>query len=540
MKLAIYARVSTEQQEKQETINSQLEALREYARVNNHEVHQEYTDEGYSGELLDRPALDHLRDDARKHLFEAVLVHSPDRLSRKYIYAGILQEELLKSGIPIIFLNRPDSKDTPEENLLAGVQGLIAEYEKAKILERTRRGRMHKARSGILVGGLAPYGYHYVKGEKVGRYEIVPEEASTVRLIFDLFLNKEMPIRAIARELTRRGIRPRQGIHWRASSLHKIIRNETYAGTTHYNKHISVEAASHKNGAKYRRIKNTSRRLRTRDLWIPISLSDDLRIIAVKNFGRAQLQLVKNAQLSPRNVKYQYLLRGLVHCGSCDAPFYGAFCKGNMYYRCGNRSRTFPLPRTCMVPMVKGPDLEEAVWSKFSQAIRDPDLIIQQLPKLKTRVINDQSIARDHAAIDKELAIIDTEESRLLDAYRQNVITMDQLKNQMAKIRGRKADLLQEKDHLNRQQSVVPAAAEKGIRDYCAQIARRLDKIENDFEAKRYLLSLALTKVCIKDKAVRIRGVIPGPSASGSPDGCIASTLSANCGHRQPPLPALF
>ena len=121
MRIAIYGRVSTEGQEKEQTIFSQIAALKEYAQNNNHVICGEYLDEGYSGEMLDRPALDRLRDDAKQKLFEAILVHSPDRLSRKFIYLGLLQEEFKKSGIAIIFLNRPDSKDTPEENLLSGV-----------------------------------------------------------------------------------------------------------------------------------------------------------------------------------------------------------------------------------------------------------------------------------------------------------------------------------------------------------------------------------------------------------------------------------
>jgi site-specific DNA recombinase len=154
MRTAIYARVSTEGQEKQETINSQLADLRNYASQINMDIVEEYIDNGYSGELFDRPALDKLRDDAKNRLFSALLVHSPDRLSRKFIHGGIIQEELKKYGITVIFFNKPNSGDTPEDNLLNNIQAAIAEYEKAKILERTRRGKIHKARSGIIMGSI--------------------------------------------------------------------------------------------------------------------------------------------------------------------------------------------------------------------------------------------------------------------------------------------------------------------------------------------------------------------------------------------------
>jgi site-specific DNA recombinase len=123
---------------------------------------------------------------------------------------------LKKCGITIIFLNRPDSKDTPEDNLLSGVQGLIAEYEKAKILERTRRGKIHKAKNGIIVSGTPPYGYRCVDGS----YLIDPNEAEVVKLVFKSFTEDGMKMRSIAKELIRRNIRSRKGGFWRPNVIY--------------------------------------------------------------------------------------------------------------------------------------------------------------------------------------------------------------------------------------------------------------------------------------------------------------------------------
>lgn len=534
MKAAIYARVSTERQEKEQTINSQLQALRDFATKNNHIVYEEYIDEGYSGELLDRPALDKLRDDAKKKLFDLILVHSPDRLSRKYIYLGLVQEDLQKSGVSVTFLNRPDSKDTPEDNLLNGVQGVIAEYEKAKILERTRRGKMHKAGCNILVTSIAPYGYTYITGNKatntVGHYEVQNKEAKVVKLIFDLFVNKRLSIRAIAKELTKRGIPPRQGKNWRTSSLHSIIRNETYTGITYYNKHVRVEAKTRKNGNKYQRTNKTSLRLKPRDQWKPISLPDSLIIIDKKTFDLAQKQLKRNSALSPRNTKYQYLLRGMIKCGSCDSPFYGTPCHGKLFYRCGNKHRTFPLPRECKVSMVKAEDLESVVWNTFCEAIKDPRLITEQIAKLRDKAFrNKDCVIRDLETIDKNLKNTETEENRLLDAYRQNAVTIEQLKDQMAKIQVRKKELEQEKQALHKKQdnSISPLSAKKTINDYCSQIERRLNGLQDDFEGKRYLLSLAINKVILDDRKVRIKGIIPTYTKEQNPT--LGNTASTMC-----------
>lgn len=540
MRVAIYGRVSSEKQEKQETIKSQLQALRDYAKKNNYTIYEEYTDDGYSGELLDRPALDRLRDDAKKKLFEAVLIHSPDRLSRKFIYSGLIQEELGKSHINVIFLNRPDSKDTPEDNLLNGVQGLIAEYEKAKILERTRRGRIHKAKSGILVGGRAPYGYRYISGNKttntVGRYEIIPNEARTVRLIFDLLVNKHLKIRAIARELTNRGITPRQGKQWRTSSLHKIIRNETYIGNVYYNKNILVESATFKNGNKYRRTKKTSHRLRPKDQWIPISLPDSLKIIDKKTFEVAQMQLKKNSEIYDTTTKHKYLLKGLVKCGECDSPFRAEPCHDKLFYRCGNRHRTFPLPKECRASSVRAEKLESVVWDKFCEVIRNPKLIEEQINRLKEKQEKGRSnIGRDIEAIDKELKGMEGEENRLLDAYREHIITIDQLKDQMAKVQEKKKLLDQEKQGLlsKQESSISKLSVKKTINDYCKQVERRLDSLKDDFDGKSYLLHLAINKIVVDGNKVRIKGIIPTAPVEGpTQDDGNLSTILGRCVRR--------
>ncbi|MFH1220690.1 MAG: recombinase family protein, partial [Candidatus Eisenbacteria bacterium] len=380
MKPVTYARVSTEKQEKQETIQSQVVALRTFAGGNGSANCKEYTDDGYTGELLGRPALDRLRDDAKKGLFDTVLVHSPDRLSRSFIHLGILQEELAKAGVKIKYLNRPESKDTPEEKLLENVQGVIAEYEKTKILERTRRGRLHKAQSGFVIGGWAPYGYRYVLGDRnkkePGHYEVAPEEARVVRLIFRMLVHDGLSVRGIAKELVMRGMSPRQGKCWRHGTVQRIVRNETYIGTTYYGKFASVEPKRFRTGAVYRRTKNSSKRLRPKDQWTAIPLPESLEIVDRKTFELAQKQLKVNAERSQRNVKHDYLLRNLFKCGECGAPMYGMASRGRLAYRCGDRARTFPLKSQCRGGSVTARWVEDAVWEKVCEAVANPELIL--------------------------------------------------------------------------------------------------------------------------------------------------------------------
>ena len=165
MEVALYARVSTTRQQLDQTIEQQVERLREY--VAEHpgchlaEKHV-YLDAGYSGAKLNRPALDRLRDLAAEAVFSVVLCLSPDRLSRQYAHQWVLMNELQRAGVEVVFIDQPNIADDPQGQLLLGIKGLFAEYERAMITERLRRGKLYRIRQGRLVNPNPPYGYRYI------------------------------------------------------------------------------------------------------------------------------------------------------------------------------------------------------------------------------------------------------------------------------------------------------------------------------------------------------------------------------------------
>src|SRR6476659_10402247 len=189
LRAAIYARVSSEQQAKEHTIASQIEAIRQRVLGDGLECEPElcFIDDGYSGSTLIRPALERLRDQAAAGGIDRLYVHSPDRLARRYAYQALLVDELQHCGVELVFLNRPLGKG-PEDDLLLQMQGIVAEYERAKILERSRRGKLHAARRGrVSVMAHAPYGYRYVSKGIAGsdaRYEVCLAEAKVVQNMF--------------------------------------------------------------------------------------------------------------------------------------------------------------------------------------------------------------------------------------------------------------------------------------------------------------------------------------------------------------------
>src|SRR5215216_2818230 len=196
---AIYARVSSERQREEGTVASQLAGLRELAAERGLIVSEEFVfcDEGVSGATLTRPALERLRDRAVEGCFEVLLCHAPDRLARRYAYQVLLLEELQRAGVEVIFAKEPERTGTPEDELLRQFQGMIAEYERAQIAERCRRGKLHRARAGavaVLAG--APYGYRYVKKTEHADafYEIDELEAPIVGEIFDRYVEQRESI----------------------------------------------------------------------------------------------------------------------------------------------------------------------------------------------------------------------------------------------------------------------------------------------------------------------------------------------------------
>src|ERR1700681_4239938 len=226
---AIYARVSSDKQREENTIASQTAALIAFAREHQLEVPPEWVieDDGVSGTSLVRPGLERVRDLAAEGLIQVVLAYAPDRLSRRYAYQVLLIEEFARAGVETLFIRSPQGS-TPEDELLVQFQGMIAEYERAQIIERSRRGKRHRARLGevgVLSG--APFGYRFIRKTEhsAARYEINEEQARIVRHIFALYSVEGLSIGAIAQVLNQQGVPTckRRG-RWGRPTVWKMLR----------------------------------------------------------------------------------------------------------------------------------------------------------------------------------------------------------------------------------------------------------------------------------------------------------------------------
>ena len=314
MKVALYARVSTERQQERGTISSQLDALRAAADADGHEVVDEFIDDGYSGSRLDRPALDRLRDAAEAGVLDGVICLAADRLARVYAYQVLIIEELARFGVSVRFLEGPAHGEDPQTTLLVQMQGVIAEYERAKIAERYRRGKLYRARQGEIPFWKTSYGHRRVAPADGGpaRIEVFAPEAEIVRWIFDAYVEKGRSVRQIAFDLLDREIPSPTGKPiWGTSTITRLLNNEAYIGTVYYNRREHFEGA----GPRGARNRKTRSRERPREEWIPIPVP---AIVDRDTFDRVKQVSRDNSKWNPRGAEWGvWLLRGLIECGHC-------------------------------------------------------------------------------------------------------------------------------------------------------------------------------------------------------------------------------
>src|SRR2546425_2823612 len=393
--VAIYARVSSDQPAEAQTIASQVAALRERVAAEGLVLPEamQFLDEGYSGATLIRPALERLRDVIAAGAVDRVYVHSPDRLARKYAYQVLLVDEFRRAGVEVMFLNRELGR-SPEDDLLLQVQGMMAEYERAKIIERHRRGKLHAARVGsvnVLSG--APYGYRYITKHDGGghaRYDLIPDEARVVRQVFEWIGRERLSIGEACRRLMQAGERTRTGrLVWERSGVWALLKNPAYMGRAAFGK------------TRQGPLRPTLRAQRGRPLqprravsdydvpppdWLPIPVP---AIVEPEVFAAVQEQLQENrrhARQSRRGARY--LLQGLLQCQHCGYAFYGKpisrkAAKGKTrtyaYYRClGTDAYRFGGERVCSNAQVRTDLLDVTVWREVQGVLAHPERVAEE------------------------------------------------------------------------------------------------------------------------------------------------------------------
>jgi site-specific DNA recombinase len=508
VRIAIYARVSTEAQEARGTIGSQLEALREAVLAGGDELVGEYVDDGVSGARLDRPGLDALRDAAEGGLFEQLWCLTPDRLSRSYAYQVLISDELARHGVSISYLDAPAIDSDPQARLLTQIQSVIAEYERAKISERSRRGKLFRARAGEAVHWRAPFGYLRVprEGDRPAHLVVNEEQAVVVRRIFADYTTGGLSLRQITLALNREGIGTPTGKCWITSTIGRVLRRETYVGRLHVNTTKMVSDGGP--GARPRQVR------RPKEEWITISCPP---IIDEATFEAAGRTCATNTNFSSRRLnpnEEAWLLRGLVfcECGTRSIVDRGTSSNGSIhYYSCRNRQGIAGPQRTCVQRGVRADGLDAFVFEQISAALLSPEILLagEQAIAAHLPTPDDELLATELARLDRRIDATTAERRRIADLYQAGVIETDELTRRARDIDDRHGRLTSQRDELlaQRHELATNNRLRSRVENFASRVLATLDEL--DFFQRQRLIRLLVERVEVRGWQVDIHLRIP-------------------------------
>lgn len=539
--VALYARVSSDQQAKDHTIDSQLHALRQRISDDGQTLvdHLVFVDDGYSGTTLLRPALERLRDQIAAATIDRLYVLAPDRLARKYAYQVLLLEDFRRAGVEVVFLQQALGT-SPEQDLLLQVQGMIAEYERAKILERSRRGKLQAARRGsINVLHKAPYGYRYIdrhQGQGQAALVIHEAEAHIVRDMFRWVAEENCTLGQVCERLRQAGVAsPRGRESWSRGSVAGVLRNSTYQGSAKYGKTRVCERRPRlrpMKGHPEQPKRATTCRRTTAEEQIDIPTP---AIVSAELFARVAEQMSENQQrhrLGKRGATY--LLQGLVVCASCGHAFYGkpvtSVYKGRRshysYYRCvGCEPYRYGGEKLCSNRQVRTDKLEEAVWQDVCSLLRDPGRLEQEVAR---RLAPSPQAQLENHRLEEEIRRTKAGLARVIDGYENGLIERSDFEQRAGRLRGRLHELTARSEAGAKAQAAVQQA-EDVLAELQAFARRVLDGLaEATWETRRDILRALVKRVEIDTEEVRIVFRIPpqpfvdAPGA-GSMQDCLGS-----------------
>jgi site-specific DNA recombinase len=541
--VAIYARVSSEQQSEAKTIESQLSDLRAQVKALGLVLpsEHEFIDNGYSGSTLIRPALEQLRDVVAAGGIDRLYVHCPDRLARNYAHQVLLLEEFLRAGVEVNFLNR-EVGQTPEDQLLLQVQGMIAEYERAKILERSRRGKRHAAQGGaVSVLSGAPYGYRYVSkrdGDGQARFDVILEEARVVRRVFRWVGQDRCSIGEVCRRLNEAREQTRTGkTVWDRTTVCDMLKNPAYKGSAAFGK-TRVEPLRPRLRAQRGRPMQPKRAVSTHDVprekWMSIPVP---ALIDEALFEAVQAQLQENqqrARVGQRGARY--LLQGLLVCACCGYAFYGkqispSARKGHprsyAYYRCvGSDAYRFGGVRLCWNKQLRTDLVDEAVWNEVCKRLEDPSRLEQEY---RQRLLAKEN-STELTGLEASLGRLRQGIARLIDSYAEGMIDKAEFEPRITRMRERiqqlEAQIRQIQDEAGMEQELRLILGR--LETFASKVKEGL--AEADWLTRREIIRTLVKRVEVDQEHVNVIFRI-GPTTPSTPSDHPTQSLQ-HCGGR--------
>ena len=508
---ALYARVSTAHQEEEATIDSQVAAIESYIQQRGYALPVAYyfLDKAVSGARLERPALDRLRHLASDGAFSVVVCYSPDRLSRTYPHQWVVVDELQRQGVRVEFVNQPDLGDHPQAQLLLGMQGLFAEYERIMIKERLRLGRLYKLRTGQLMHNAPPYGYRYVPSRETdGSQWVVQEaEAAAVRQIFAWYTGEErLTIWQITERLNqayRHALRRAQT--WQYSIVHKILKRTAYIGCTYFNRERlrpETLGTARTTGRGKRRVAQMEPRPEAE--WIAVAVPP---LVERAVWERAQECLRMNQTFASRNNHHHfYLLRGLLVCGTCGHTLQGRTQNDRVYYYCEHGGKAYAPTVTRHRRHVAGRILEPLVWEAIADLLKQPERIAQVW---EAEAAQAQTTPDEVGRLQARQRKLEQQWLRLLDAFQEGLLDKGELGHRKQRLDQERQTLTAQIEQLQRQQA-QEAAKTQIIEQFAVFCAQAQTALRNPTpEVKQEVLRLLVQSIVVEDEAITIKHIIP-------------------------------
>jgi len=527
VQVALYARVSSEQQAEANTIDSQLSEIRARIAADGFDLKRvlEFLDEGYSGATLIRPALERLRDVAAAGGIDRLYVHCPDRFARNFAYQVVLWEELTQRGVEVLFLNRALGQ-TPEDQLLLQVQGVIAEYERAKFLERSRRGKRHAAQAGrVAILCHAPYGYRYVNKQEGGgeaRYDLIYDEAQVVRQVFVWVGQDRFTINAVCRRLHQAGVHTRTGkAHWDHKTIWDMLKNPAYKGEAAFGKTRWTPVGPRLRAPRGRPAhsrRGYAGKEAPKDDWITIPVP---AVVDPALFDAVQEQLEENRRRARIPEKgSRYLLQGLLVCAQCGYAYHGRTNDArNAYYRC-NGAMSLPRvggQRWCWNQELRMDQTDAAVWQEVCGLLEDPE----RLEQAYRQRLHPQPPPGEQDGLQAQLGKLRRGIARLIDSYAEGVIEKAEFEPRVSRLRDRVQHLEEQYQRL-----VEASAVEEELRLILGRLDMFAAKVREglhqaDFQTRRDIIRALVKRVEVDPPQIRIVfRVSPTslpPSSEGAP-----------------------
>lgn len=514
-KAALYARVSSDLQQKERSIESQIAELKRQISKNGDKLVKEYVDDGYSGALLDRPAMNQLREAIRTSQFEVIYILNADRIARDVTYQNIIVGEILRYKKQLI-INGKDYIHNPENKFTLTVLGAVSELERAKLIERTTRGRQYRLKQGHLMSnGWQTYGYQYTKKTATAfpTYKIIESEAKVIRYIFETYAKGGVGICTIVRQLEAMGVPKIKGRNClEQTQIKHILKNEMYTGTRYFNS-MTVLKVGDPMGKQIKRMEYTDR-----SGWIGIRIP---AIISKELYDKVQVRLEYNRQCW-RNSKRTQLLSNLVWCGQCESRCFvyrRAFqhkerrnrtTYRRVVYKCNNKGAGIHNPE------INSHVLESCVWEMIGDTMTNGEKLYGCIDFVKRRK------RANHARIERQLKDIDTkiqslsgQRGRIVDLYASGALAQEEYQKRTSKyetniqsLRSNKTELLR---YLPLFQDVH--AIQGDVYEYSKNIKEQFS-LCSDFDSKRKFLLDYISKITFyrKSKAhmkVSVYGTIP-------------------------------